>query len=172
MKKIIVYINLLVILLFIQDSWAQDSFTKFDNSKQVNSYLVNKKMFDMMSNVQIDPSNTKEKAYYDVVKNLNNLRVYSTKDSDVKSQMKDAVNQYVSKQNLKLHSSKKSEQAIITIYLNQDGNDKQFSDYLLFSESTLPNKEHIIFVIQGKLNNSDISTLIQKMDLPIKDLIQ
>lgn len=172
MRKIITYINLLVIVLFIQNSWAQDSFTKFDNSKQVSSYVVNKRMFDMMSNVQIDPSNTKEKAYFDVIKNLNNLRVYSTKDSGIKTQMKDAVNQYVSKQNLKLYSTKKSEQATITIYLNQDGNNKQFSDYLLFSESTLPNKEHIIFVIEGKLNSSDISTLIQKMDLPIKDLIQ
>ncbi|MHC5202907.1 DUF4252 domain-containing protein [Myroides sp. LJL119] len=170
MRKIIIYTAILL-LTTVQISLAQsDEFTKFESNKQVNSIVVNKKMFDMMSNVKIDPNNSTEKDYFDAIKKINSLRVYTTTQPKVKDQMLLAINQYVGSKKLKQHASKNTPEATITIYINNNGTEKDLNNFLSFHEST-KGKEHIIFIVEGHLSLQEINAVAKKMDLPIKEFL-
>jgi len=73
-KKINYSILFLFALLFSSNSFAQDVFTKFEKDKNINSVIVNKKMFEMMANVKVETTNPEEKVYFDLIKKLNHLR--------------------------------------------------------------------------------------------------
>ncbi len=171
MRNFITYTLLLFTLIFARPTFGQDSFSKFENNKEVNSYIVNKKMFDMMSNVKVDPSNQQEKAYFDIIKNMNNLRVFSTNNNVVKDQMRQAVTQHVANKKLIQHSTERNQQNTVTVYLDKNVKDSNFSDFLLYMESDDSNQQHMVFILEGKLNTKDIKTIMHKMDLPVKDLI-
>lgn len=168
MKKLLPYITMLF-FAFSHNIIAQsDEFTKFENNKQINSIVVNKKMFDMMSNVKIDPNNTSDKAYFQAIKKTNNLRVYSSDNPTVKQQMIAAITSYIKSNNLQKHSTKNNPEAIITIYINNNGTEKNLSSFLSFHESTI-DKDHIVFLVDGQLSFQEINAIAKKMNLPIKD---
>lgn len=168
--KNIIRLALIVILstFSVTSMKAQDEFSKFEKDKQINSVVVNKKMFEMMTNVKVDPKNEEEKAYFDLIKKLDNLRVFNTSNSTSKAQLKDAFTSYLNKGKLKQLSEKKTEGAVITIYINKDGNDKSVKELLMFNEGN-GSKENIILLINGDFGLNEVSALTKKMNLPIGD---
>ncbi|MGL4583994.1 MAG: DUF4252 domain-containing protein [Flavobacterium sp.] len=151
----------------INVAMAQEEFAAFEKNKQVNSVVVNQKMFEMMANVKVEASNDEEKAYLNIIKKLTSLKVFNTTSSAVKNDMKSAVSKYVSSASLKELSNNKDSESTVTIYVDQNGSSNNVSKLLMFNEGANNSKESIVMIITGQFSIKELSALTTKMNLPL-----
>lgn len=166
--------TLYLLLLFVFSStsiFAQDDFAKFDKDKQFNTVVVNQKMFEMMTNVKVAPNNDEEKAYFNLIKKLTNLRVYNTQASAGKASLKDAVKNYSTKKGLKEHANKSDADTQIIILINKEASENNISELVMFNEGLTASKESIVLIINGEFSLKEIAALTKKMNLPLGDTI-
>ncbi|MDR0230285.1 MAG: DUF4252 domain-containing protein [Flavobacteriaceae bacterium] len=168
MKKLTTIICLFLII-GISNSYGQDDFSKFDKDKQVSTVVVTQKMFEMMANVKVAPSNEEEKAYFNLVKKLTNLKVYNTTDKASKNSLKDAVNNYSSKKGLKELANKNDADSQIKILINKEGSEQNINELIMFNEGLSNAKESIVLIINGSFSLKEIASLTKKMNLPLGD---
>ena len=88
MKKFII---ILVFSLASSPFFAQSVFDKFDGQDDVTSIIVNKKMFELMSKVKVDVSDKQAQQYQNLIKKLDNLKVFTTTSTRVASEMKESA---------------------------------------------------------------------------------
>ena len=74
MKKIIVYVALLVSSMV----FSQNAFDKLEDKEGVESIVVSKKMFEMMSKVKVDAKDKEMQQYMNLLKKLDNLQAVYT----------------------------------------------------------------------------------------------
>ena len=90
--------NLVVVIVFLMAStvsFAQGAFDKFEDKADVASVVVNKKMFEMMSKVKADPKDKEMQQYFNLLKKLDNLKVFTTSNAKVAADMKATVSSYL-----------------------------------------------------------------------------
>ena len=75
--------------------FGQAAFDKFDGQDDVTSVIVNKKMFEMMGSVKKDNKDKESQQYLSFIKNLDNLKVFSTTSTRVTSEMKATADKYM-----------------------------------------------------------------------------
>ncbi len=92
MKKIIIT---LVVVLVSNTFFGQSAFDKFDGQDDVTSIIVNKKMFELMSKVKMDVNDKQTQQYLNLIKKLDNLKVFTTKSTRVENEMKVAADKYI-----------------------------------------------------------------------------
>ena len=76
MKKIII-IALLALLPSV--TFAQNAFAKFEGKEGIDVVTINKKMFELLGNVETKGGGEKADKYLKQVKNLDNLKIFTTK---------------------------------------------------------------------------------------------
>lgn len=169
MKKHILHIYILLFPLIGCTNCvnAQDLFSNFEKNKNISSVVVNQKMFDMMSNVKVEPIDVEEKKYFELIKKLSSLKVFNTKHSVEKNNLKETVNTYYKQGKLKELTSKKENDHEITIYINKDGNEREVTELILLNEGLTPDTETVVLIITGKFSISELSLLTQKINLPL-----
>jgi len=74
--------------------YGQAAFDKFDGQDDVTSIIVNKKMFELMSKVKVDASDKSAQPYLNLIKKLDNLKVFTTNSTRVTSEMKATADKY------------------------------------------------------------------------------
>ena len=92
MKKIIIT---LVVVLVSNTFFGQSAFDKFDGQDDVTSIIVNKKMFELMSKVKMDATDKQAQQYLNLIKKLDNLKVFTTKSTRVENEMKTTTEKYI-----------------------------------------------------------------------------
>jgi len=91
MKKLILLVAI-VTLPFA--NYAQTSvFDKFEEMDDVTTVVITKEAFKMAS--KFGGSSAEAKEYVDMVKDLNNLKVFTTESSTIAKQMNDVVAGYL-----------------------------------------------------------------------------
>ena len=91
MKKItLLYLFVLISNIGLVHSQSLDYLEQNDN---IQSYVVNKRMFEMMSKIKVDSKDAEAQKYIQLLQKLDQLQVFSTKN--VK-----ASEQYLTKNNL------------------------------------------------------------------------
>jgi len=167
MKRILPYLTLAFTLFTVTFASGQDTFSKFEKNKDINSVVVNKKMFEMMANVKVEATNPEEKLYFDLIKKLTGLRVFNTKAQDVKKDMITTVNEYAQAKNLKELVNKKDNDSKILIYINNTGTNKNIAELVMLNDSVDSSRETILVFITGNFSLSELSSLTKKMNLPL-----
>lgn len=167
MKKIFTYITFSIALMASSNAMAQSEFEALESHKEVQSISINKKMFEMITNVKMDLSNPTDKAYYDLIKKLDLLKVLSTKHSESKKELLNASNLIISNQSLQKFNETNSQNESSTLYLNsQDSNLSQISQLLLISKNKESNEVFIMY-ISGSFSLQELPSLTEKMDIPL-----
>ena len=93
MKKfVIVFILALMPSLFFAQVSAFDKFEK----NGVTAVIVNKKMFELMGNVKT-PKDKETQQYLNLIRKLDYLKVFTTTNSKIASEMKGTVEGYLKK---------------------------------------------------------------------------
>lgn len=155
MKKLIV----LSIILFSLNSFAQ--FEKFENNDQVKSYIVNKKMFEMMSKIKIDASDEEAKAYINLIKKLDKLLVFTTTDKKLSSEFSSSAMKYIADNKLEELMRVSEGGKNVKIYLKNGASKELF----MFVDD----KESILLSLKGNFDLNEISVLTEKLNLPGKE---
>jgi hypothetical protein len=165
MKKIV-----LLLLVFLPSFlFAQSSFDKFEDKDDVNSVIVNKKMFELMSKVKVDTKDKEMLQYLTLLKKLDNLKVFTTNSSKLSSEMKSSVTSYLKSNPLEELMRVNSDGKNVKIYIKSAGSSSVVKELLLFMEGDLKDTPTVILSLTGEFNLDELSSLTERMNLPGKD---
>lgn len=165
MKKIVLLL-LVVLPSFI---FAQSTFDKFEDKDEVNSVIVNKKMFELMSKVKVDAKDKEMQQYLTLLKKLDNLKVFTTNSTKLSSEMKSSVSSYLKSNPLEELMRVNSDGKNVKIYIKSAGSTSIVKELLLFMEGDLKETPTVILSLTGEFNLDELSSLTERMNLPGKD---
>lgn len=161
MKKLIIA---LVLMLMPALFFAQSPFDKFEK-EGVTAVIVSKKMFELMGNVKMDPKDPNAQQYLNLIKKLDNLKVFTTTNDKITSEMKSTVDSYLKKNPLeelmRISDSGKS----IKIYVKSGSTSSQVRELLMFMEGS-GKEETVLMSLTGNFDLNEITVLTDKMKLP------
>ena len=162
--------NIVIALVFLMSSitsFAQGAFDKFEDKEGVASVIVNKKMFEMMSKVKVDAKDKETQLYLNLLKKLDNLKVFTTSNAKVGAEMKSTVNSYLKSNPLEELMRVNSEGKNVKIYVKSGANENIVKELLMFIEgANIKDANTIVLSLTGNFSLDEISMLTEKMSLP------
>jgi hypothetical protein len=162
--------NLVVVIAFLMAStvsFAQGAFDKFEDKEEVTSVIVNKKMFEMMSKVKVDAKDKEMQQYMNLLKKLDNLKVFTTSNSKVAAEMKATVTSYLKSNPLEELMRVNNEGKAVKIYVKSGATENIVKELLMFIEGANgKGAETIVLSLTGNFSLDEISMLTEKMSLP------
>lgn len=143
-------------------SHAQGAFDKYDGQDDVTSVIVNKKMFQMMGNVK----NKESQAYLDLIKKLDNLKVFTTSSKAVTNDMKGTAERHIKSSGLEELMRVNDKGQNIKIMVKSGATETRVRELLMFIEGMGKDNETVLMSLTGDFDLNDISMLTDKMNLP------
>lgn len=162
MKKIIVT---LVVVLVSNTFFGQSAFDKFDGQDDVTSIIVNKKMFELMSKVKMDAADKQAQQYLNLIKKLDNLKVFTTKSTRVENEMKVTAEKYSKSAGLEELMRVNENGRSIKILVKSGASSSQVRELLMFIEGA-KNDDTVLMSLTGDFDLNEISVLTDKMRIP------
>lgn len=162
MKKFIITV---VIALVSNTFFGQSAFDKFGGQDDVTSIIVNKKMFELMSKVKMDTSDKEAQQYLNLIKKLDNLKVFTTKSSSVENEMKATADKYIKTTGLEELMRINENGRNIKILVKSGSKDSQIKELLMFIDGS-KNEDTVLMSLTGDFDLNEISVLTDKMRIP------
>jgi alpha-acetolactate decarboxylase len=163
MKKLVL---VLVFSLLPTAFFGQAAFDKFDGQDDVTSIIVNKKMFELMSKVKLDVTDKEAQPYLNLIKKLDNLKVFTTSSTRVTSEMKATAEKYMKSAGLEELMRINDGGKNIKISVKSGAKDAQIKELLMFMEGTSKGNETVLMSLTGDFDLNELSVLTDKMKLP------
>jgi hypothetical protein len=146
--------------------FGQTAFDKFDGQENVTSVIVNKKMFQMMGNVK----NKESQEYLDLIKKLDNLKVFTTTSAKISADMKATAEKYIKATNLEELMRINDKGQSIKIMVKTGSTETRVRELLMFIEGA-KGGQSVLMSLTGDFDLNDISMLTEKMNLPGGDAL-
>ena len=160
MRKLILSLTL---VLSANTFFAQSVFDKFEDQDGITSVVVNKKMFSLLSKMEVKDKESQQ--YVNLIKKLDNLRVFVTESDKKADEMKSASDKYVKSalldELMKINDKGKS----VKIYVKSGASESQIKELMMFVEGS-GNEETVLMSLLGDFNLNELSILTDKMNLP------
>lgn len=162
--------NLILSIAFFISSmvaFSQSAFDKFEDKDDVTTVIVNKKMFEMMSKVKVDTKDKEVQQYMNLLKKLDNLKVFTTNNTKVAGEMKSTVTNYLKSNPLEELMRVNDEGKKVNIYVKSGASENIVKELLMFIDA--PNSKEnqtVVLSLTGNFNLDEISALTEKMNLP------
>ena len=161
-KSIVVFVIMLLPTFF----FGQAAFDKFDGQDDVTSVIVNKKMFQMMGSVKMDNKDKDTQQYLDLIKKLDNLKVFTTNSTRVTAEMKATSEKYMKSAGLEELMRVNDNGKNIKISVRSGSNDSQIKELLMFMEGSSKGNQTVLMSLTGDFDLNEISVLTDKMKIP------
>ena len=158
-------IIILVLVLLSNPFFAQSALDKFEGQDGVTSIIVNKKMFDLMSKVKVDASDKETQQYLSLIKKLDNLKVFTTKNRSVEGDMKVTADKYMKAAGLDELMRINENGRDVKIMVKSGAKDAQIKELLMFIEGA-KNEDTVLMSLIGDFDLNEISVLTDKMKIP------
>lgn len=163
MKKIIVTS---VLVLVSNVFFAQSVFDKYEGQDDVASIIVNKKMFQMMGSVKVDANDKETQQYLNLMKKLDNLKVFSTSNAKVSSQMKVTADQYYKTAGLEELMRVDNGDKNLKIWVKSGATENQIKELLVYNAGANKENQTVLMSLTGNFTLNEIVVLIDKMKIP------
>jgi alpha-acetolactate decarboxylase len=163
MKKIIITF---VFFLVSNAFFAQSDFDKYDGQDGVGSIIVNKKMFQMMGSVKVDSNDKETQQYLELIKKLDNLKVFTSSNAKVSADMKITAEKYMKSVGLEEMMKVTDNGKNLKVWVKSGASESQIKELLLFSVEPNKNNESVLMSLTGNFNINDIAILMNKMKIP------
>ena len=161
-KSIVVFVIMLLPTFF----FGQAAFDKFDGQDDVTSVIVNKKMFQMMGSVKMDNKDKDTQQYLNLIKKLDNLKVFTTNSTRVTADMKATSEKYMKSAGLEELMRVNDNGKNIKISVKSGTNDSQIKELLMFMEGSSRGNQTVLMSLTGDFDLNEISVLTDKMRIP------
>jgi len=161
-KSIVVFVIMLLPTFF----FGQAAFDKFDGQDDVTSVIVNKKMFQMMGSVKMDNKDKETQQYLDLIKKLDNLKVFTTNSTRVTAEMKATSEKYMKSAGLEELMRVNDNGKNIKISVRSGAKDSQIKELLMFMEGSSKGNQTVLMSLTGDFDLNEISVLTDKMKIP------
>ncbi|WP_166921904.1 DUF4252 domain-containing protein [Flavobacterium poyangense] len=144
---------------------AQGAFDKYDGQDDVTSVIVNKKMFDLMSKVKVDAKDKDTQQYVNLIKKLDYLKVFTTKNPKIEADMKASADKYIRTAGLEELMRVNDGGKNVRILIKSGASDTQVKELLMYIDGA-KNDETVLLSLTGNFDLNEISVLTDKMQLP------
>lgn len=163
MKKFMITLLLAIMpSIFLAQTTAFDKFEK----DGVDAVIVNKKMFELMGNVKMDPKDKTAQQYLNLIKKLDNLKVFTTTSPKIVAEMKGTVDGYLKKYPLEELMRMNEGTRTVKIYVKSGATSSQVKELLMFMEGGSAKESSVLMSLTGNFDLSEISFLTDYMKLP------
>ncbi len=163
MKKIAIAI-LVCLAPFISKAQA---FNKYEDMKKVDVIIMTSKMFKMLAKINLSENDPKAQNFVKLIENLDELRMFTSGDAKIRSQMKTDVNEYLQQNSLEelMHVNEKNKN--IQFYSKAGRNKNFVSELFMFMESEEEGEPmSVILDITGNIELSQLSQLGTNLNVP------
>ncbi len=167
MKKVLLAFCMLLGVL----SYAQTPFDRFEKDDKVNSVVVNKKMFDLMAKVKVDANDAETKNYLALIKKLDHLKLFTSKDQTSAKALNAAAESYLKQGTLEELMRSADNGKNVKIYVKSTGVNDIITELLMLVEDQNSSSNVSVMSLTGNFALSELSVLTQKMKLPGSDAI-
>lgn len=157
MKKITILILFLAYSIGVN---SQSLFDSLENLNDVDMVVVTKDAFELISkfkNIKIDDNEGMK--VFQMIQDLEEFKMFSTKDTVVANKMRDMVNTSIKKENLTELMRIKEDASRVKIYVKTTENKDYVSEVLMFIKEVNPISEAIIVSLIGKINIKKMAEL-------------
>lgn len=161
MKKIVLT---LVLVLSATTFFAQSALDKFDGQDDIATVVVNKKMFSMLG--KMNPKDKEEQQYVNLIKKLDNLKVFVTESVAKGNEMKAASDKYVKSASLDELMRVTEKGKSVKIYVKSGATESQIKELLMFVDGAGPKDQTVLLSLTGNFDLDELSVLTDKMNLP------
>ena len=169
MKKFIITI---AIVLISNTFFAQSLFDKYDGQENVTSIIVNNKMFDLMSKIKMEGSDKETQQYMNLLKKLDNLKVFMTNSVKVAADMKASSDSFLKTSKLDELMRVNDNGRNVKIFVKSGAIDSQIKELFMFIEGSGKNNQTVIMSLTGDFDLNELSSLTNKMNLPGGDALK
>ncbi|MBU0941402.1 MAG: DUF4252 domain-containing protein [Bacteroidetes bacterium] len=156
----------LAFLLLSTPFFAQSAFDKFEGQDDITALIVNRKMFELMSKVKVDATDKEAQRYMNLIKKLDNLRVFSTASSKATIDLKLTADKYVKSVGLEELMRVNDSGKNIKILVKSGSSDSQIKELLMFIEGSGKTNQTVLMSLTGDFDLNEISILTDKMKIP------
>lgn len=169
MKKTIIIVLMAMLPL---GAFSQSLFDKYEDLDEVTSVVVNKSMFNLLSKIEVEVDDPEAKDFMEIAKSVNSLKVFTTEDKAVGSDMKASVEKYLKSASLVELMRVKDKEAHIKFYIKNGKDDDHVSELLMFItgmkdiEADGRKFETVLLSLTGNIDLNKINSLTKKMNLP------
>lgn len=165
MKKKLAYIVTVCLLILSPKTIAQNAFKSLEEDKYIQSISIDKKMFEMITNVKIDLSNPTDAAYYNLVKKLDLLKVLTTSNPETGKRLLDAAQLVINEQQLQKVDLKNSQFEKADIYIKPENKNSDINHLILISQEKGSNNLSVLY-ISGTFLLEELYLITEKMNIP------
>lgn len=153
--------------LFSFSVFSQTTLDKFNDQDGITAVVVNKKMFDLMSKVKVDASDIQTQQYMNLIKKLDNLKVYTTTSPKAAADMKTTADKYIKSVGLEELMKVNEGGKNIRIVVKSGTTDTQIKELLMFIEGgSSSSNETVLMSLIGSFYLNEIAVLTDKMKIP------
>lgn len=161
MKKL-TFLLLFTLLPFIGTAQA---FDKYEGMKEVDAVVITSKMFKLLTKIDLNADDPETQQYIDLIENLKEMRVFSTKSSYVREQMAADVAAYL-KNNSMEELMRVTEDGKTVKFYYKPGKNEDFVSQLFMFMNGKGDEPSVILNITGDINLSQVSKLAQDFNIP------
>ena len=168
-RKLIIAFAFVMIPLF---TFSQSTFDAFEDMEEVSAVVINKRMFKLLAQIDVDSSDKEAQEYINMIENLTSLKVFATESASIATQMKAKVSSYLktSKQLSELMRVKDKD-ANVKIYIKEGRNEDHVTELFMFVDGISQHMdgdrkaEAVIVSITGDIDLNQISKLTKEMNI-------
>lgn len=146
--------------------FAQTGFEKYDGQDGVTSVVVNKKMFQMMGSVKVDANDKETQRYLNLMKKLDNLKVFTTTSTKIAADMKLSADKYMKTAGLEELMRVNESGKNVRIWVKSGSTDTRVKELLMFIENASKQDETVLMSLTGDFELSEVAVLTDKMKIP------
>jgi hypothetical protein len=123
-------------------------------------------MFQMMGSVKMDNKDKETQQYLNLIKKLDNLKVFTTNSTRVTAEMKATSEKYMKSAGLEELMRVNDNGKNIKISVRSGAKDSQIKELLMFMEGSSKGNETVLMSLTGDFDLNEISVLTDKMKIP------
>jgi len=153
----------IVLLLSATTFFAQSVFDKFEDQDGITTVIVNKKMFSLLSKMEV--KDKQEQEYVNLIKKLDNLKVFVTQSDKKSDEMKAVFDKYIKTASLEELMRVNEKGKSVKIFVKSGATDSQIKELLMFVEG-IGQEETVLMSLTGDFDLEELSVLTDKMNLP------
>ena len=161
MKKVI----LILALVFTSSlTFGQSMFDKLEDIDEVSSVVVTKDAFEILSKFNIQDEDNEAVEVFNMIKELKELKMFTTEDSGISAKMESMVKSAVRKSNLTELMRVKDKGSRVKIYVKSTKNKDFVSEVLMYirdkdGERSKGKMESMIVSLTGNIDINKMSKL-------------
>jgi hypothetical protein len=160
MRKLLIS---LIVVLSANTFFAQSVFDKFEDQEGITSVVVNKKMFSLLSKMEVKDKS--EQLYVNLIKKLENLRVFVTQSDKKLDEMKAVADKYIKSSSLEELIKINEKGKNVKIYVKSGASESQIKELMMFVQGS-GTEETVLMSLIGDFDLNELSVLTDKMNLP------